>query len=174
MSFPFLIEGAFGTPSLLFFRHCSPHSMVLLLITRVMASILPVDKQPVHIAPDSLQDLQLQVGLLLVAALHPVFKGGQFVVRFLMRLSVRRHLVTGEVLPGVVVPGGRRLNCIVMELAVHEFEYCLESEHDIQQDFAVMPRNATVLEGRSFILPKLHKCQEIMPPLQTSHRYIVS
>ena len=95
-------------------------------------------------------------------------------MHLLMCLSVRCHLVTGEVLPGVVVPGSRRLDHIMMQLEVHQFEYRLEPEHNIQQDFAVMSHNATVLEGRSFILPKLHKCQEIMSPLQTSHRYIVS
>ena len=79
-----------------------------------MASILPVDKQPVHITPDSLQDLQLQVSLLLVVALHPVFKGGQFVVHFLMRLPIHRHLVAGEVLPGIVVPGGCHFDGVVM------------------------------------------------------------
>ena len=95
-------------------------------------------------------------------------------MRFLMRLPVCRHLVAGEVLPGVVVPGGRQLDCVVMKLEVHQFEYCLEPEHDIQQDFAVMPHDATVLEGCNFVLPKLHKRQEIMPLLQTSHRYIAS
>ena len=91
-----------------------------------------------------------------------------------MCLSVHRHLVAGEVLPGVVIPGGHQLDCVVMELEVHQFEYHLEPEHDIQQDFAVMPHDATILEGRNFVLPKLHKRQEIMLPLQTSHRYIIS
>ena len=77
-------------------------------------------------------------------------------MRLLVGLSVCRHLFTGEFLLGVVVLGGRCLDCIMMKLEVHHFQYSLELKHDVQQDFTVMSDNATVLEGRSFVLPKLH------------------
>ena len=69
-------------------------------------------------------------------------------MRLLMGLSVCRHLFAGEVLPGIVIPGGRCLDCVVMKLEVHQFEYSLEPKHDVQQDFTVMSDNATVLEGQ--------------------------
>ena len=95
-------------------------------------------------------------------------------MRLLVGLSVCHHLFAGEVLPGLVIPGGCCLDCIVMKLEVHRFQYSLESKHNIQHDFTIMPDNATVLEGRGLVLPKLHKHQEIVPPLQTSRCYIFS
>ena len=118
-SFSFLIQGALGTPSLvLFSRQFLPHKAVLFLVARVAAPVFPMDHQSVDIAADSLEDLQLQVSLLLVAALHPLFKGGQLIVCFLMRLPIGCHLVACEVLFGVIVPGSRIFHGVVVKLEV--------------------------------------------------------
>ena len=55
--FTFVIGGAYGAPFLvLSLQHFLSYSVVLLLITWVMASVLPMNKQSIHIAPHSLQN----------------------------------------------------------------------------------------------------------------------
>ena len=117
-----------------------------------------VNFHSVDVAADSFDDLKLQVSFVFVTTLHPTLLLHQVIVGLLVSSAVGGDLIGSEVAIGILAPRHFTLHSIMVKVETDGLQNGLYPEHAVQHHFTVVSHDATILEGRCFILPVLHQC----------------